>query len=404
MGHRFDEALIQRVKRCDLVEYFQSVAEDPHIEKHGNYFTARCPHPDHEDKHPSFVIYHNADGTYSFTCLSCHCGKKNLDGKVSEKNYGSDIIAFVRWMSDHKKSSHILTFTEAMIKILEFYHIPVPKEVNNHPETVYHVKNKKLMNLYSQFFIETDCKQKEYFFSRGFDQADANEFKIGSDGDKLVFPLIDYNNRVVGFTRRTIRDETPKYIHSGSSEGFIKSEFLYNINKLNLSNHTVYITEGTLDVISGMKYGMTNILACLGTAFQDTHAKMLKNFGIKKIVFVFDNDPAGEKALSRSIEIARQNEFSVDIIKFTDVNDLDEFCQKYKENTLSQIEIIQQPDYEYELSDFVKEYQEQQDRIRNKYIPTILAKAKKIKDEKEYELFKNYIFNKFNINLESKDV
>ena len=56
MGHRFNDELIQKIKRLDLVEYFQSVAENPHIEKHGNYFTARCPHPDHEDKHPSFMI------------------------------------------------------------------------------------------------------------------------------------------------------------------------------------------------------------------------------------------------------------------------------------------------------------------------------------------------------------
>lgn len=404
MGHRFDDELIQKIKRLDLVEYFQSVAENPHIEKHGNYFTARCPHPDHEDKHPSFMICHNKDGTYSFSCLSCHCGPKNLEAEPGKRNYGSDIIAFVRWMSDYKNSKHILTFTEAVIKILEFYHMDIPKEINMYPESQNHIKNKKLMNLYIQYFNEKDCKQKEYFFKRGFDEVDAQQFKIGSDGDRLIFPLIDYNGRVVGFTKRTIYEEDPKYIHSGAIDGFIKSEFLYNLNNLNLSNHTVYITEGTFDVISGMKYGLKNILACLGTAFQKSHAELLRRFNIHKIIFAFDNDSAGEKALRKSIEISRGEGFSVDVIKFTDVNDLDEFCNKYKENTLKILESIQQTDYEYEFAEYAQEYQKQQDQIRNKYMPMILAKAKEITNAKEFELFKNYIFNKFNISLEFKNV
>lgn len=401
MAYHFDATLLRKIKECDFSEYFRSVAEDSHLEKHGGYLIAHCPHPDHDDEHPSFRIWHNPDNTWSWCCMSCHNGKKDLTTKPGMRNYGTDIIAFVQWMSDYKGSNHILTFEEAVLKILAFYHLPIPaasfKKMSG--QELYF---QKLAALYHRYLLLNDSEPKRYLVSRGLSQQDVTTFQIGSDGDRLIFPLYDAQRTLKGFISRTVCGEEPKYIHSSAREGFIKSEFLYGLYKFDHSIHTAYVTEGVIDVITATRYGIKNVCACLGTSFMDSHARLLKNNGIQKIIFVFDGDNAGRKALNNAIQYARKEGLSVSLILLPENEDLDSFCQKYTYRSLQQLEMLTQTDYEYELREMSRTYQTARNALQNQYLLPILKKAESIWKDDEYIMYRNYIFNQFDIVLEPR--
>lgn len=400
---RFSEALLQQIKESDLVAYIQSIVPDIILEPHGSYYTACCPHPDHDDEHPSFRVWHNKDGTWSFACMSCHSGKKDLTADPGHRNYGTDAIAFTQWMSDYKGSPHILSFEEAVLKVAEFFKIPVPAEYK--PKmSAQEIYFRKLQGLYHYYFMLYDSEPKEYCKMRGLNQQDAATWQIGTDGAKLIFPLFDEHKSLKGFISRTVRDESPKYIHSSAREGFIKSEFLYGLDKIDRSLHSVYVTEGVFDVITATKYGVKNVVACLGTSFMESHAQLLKKNGVKEVTFVFDGDTAGQNALKNAIKNARAVGLLVSIIILPNNLDLDEFCRGRQYRSKQNLEVLKQFDYEYELETFAQEYQSRRNMLQNRYLRHILSKATMIQDADEYAMFCTYILNHFDMRLEQRNV
>ena len=400
---RFSEALLRKVKQCDLTAYVQAMVPDIKFEFHGNYYTAHCPHPDHNDEHPSFRIWHNTDGTWSFACMSCHSGQKDLKAKPGQRNYGTDIIAFTQWMSDYKGSDHILTFEEAVLKILDFFHIPAPDKYVP-TMSAQEIYARKLLSLYQQYLLLYESEPKTYAKKRGLSQQDMVYWRIGSDGDRLIFPLFDGNESLRGFISRTVRNEDPKYIHSSAREGFIKSEFLYGIDKLDRSLHMAYITEGVFDVITASKFGVKNVLACLGTSFMESHARLLLKNGIREVTFVFDGDEAGQKALKNGIKNARAAGLSVSLVILPIGEDLDSFCHAERFRSCQKLEALKQYDYEYELNNFVQEYQTQRNMLQSRYLKPILTKAAEIKSPEDYSIFRMYVLNQFDIRLEQRNV
>ena len=402
MAYHFDAALLRKIKESDFLQYFRTIIPDAQLEQHGNYYTARCPHPDHEDAHPSFRIWHNADKSWTWCCMACHNGPKDLMAKPGHRNYGTDLIAFVQWMSDYTNSPHILTFEEAVLRILEFYKMPMPtaKTIALTQQELY---NQKMTALYHRFFLLEDSEPKQYFLKRKFSMQDAETFQIGTDGDRLIFPLFDAQERIKGFITRTVRNEEPKYKHSSARDGFIKSEYLYGIHRLDRSIHTAYITEGVFDVISATRYGIKNVVACLGTSFMESHALLLKEMGIQHLIFIFDGDDAGQKALYNAIKNARKQGLAISLIRLPIQDDLDSFCQKYMFYTAEQLQLLEQTDYEYELRDMARDYKKACNALQDKYLLPILKKAETIQQNEEYLLFRNYVLNHFNIVLEPRE-
>ena len=118
----------------------------------------------------------------------------------------------------------------------------------------------------------------EYLKRKGYDTADMIEsglvgkYKNGRLYDKFVnrimFPIFDTNNDLVGFGGRVLDDSKPKYLNSPASIVFDKSHVLYGYNKAIKSNADSFIIcEGYMDVIAMHKNGYTNAVASLGTAF-----------------------------------------------------------------------------------------------------------------------------------------
>ena len=119
--------------------------------------------------------------------------------------------------------------------------------------------------------------------------------------NRVMFPILDNNNRVIAFGGRVLGEGQPKYLNSPETKLFDKSKSLYALNFARLSKKDFFILcEGYMDVIALHQAGFTNAVAALGTALTVSHALLLKRYAAK-LVLCFDSDGAGVNATKRKI-------------------------------------------------------------------------------------------------------
>ena len=123
--------------------------------------------------------------------------------------------------------------------------------------------------------------------------------------NRLMFPIADVTGRIIGFGGRTLGDDPAKYMNSPATVLFDKSNSLYGLNKARhemSSSGTAIVVEGYTDVIMCHQFGITNVVATLGTSLTSGHVRILRRFA-KRIVIVFDSDVAGMAAANRALDV-----------------------------------------------------------------------------------------------------
>ena len=151
----------------------------------------------------------------------------------------------------------------------------------------------------------------------------------GSDKfwNRVMFPIMDVNNRVIGFGGRVMGDGNPKYLNSQETKLFDKSRNLYGLNFARSSRRKeLILCEGYLDVISMHQAGFTNAVASLGTAFTSGHGVLLKRY-TDRVVLSFDSDDAGIRAANRAIPILKEAGLSIRVLDLSPYKDPDEFIK-----------------------------------------------------------------------------
>ena len=124
--------------------------------------------------------------------------------------------------------------------------------------------------------------------------------------NRVIFPIMDVNNRVIGFGGRVMGDAKPKYLNSPETKIFDKSRNLYGLNIARTTRKKYLILcEGYMDVISMHQAGFTNAVASLGTALTSGHASLLKRY-TQEVLLLYDSDEAGIRAALRGIPILRE--------------------------------------------------------------------------------------------------
>ncbi len=125
--------------------------------------------------------------------------------------------------------------------------------------------------------------------------------------NRIIFPIRDIRNRVVGFGGRVINaEDQPKYLNSPETPVFHKGGLLYNFSKIrpNIKNNdNLIVVEGYMDVVSLASKGLHNSVAPLGTALTETQLNLLWKETDSPII-CFDGDKAGKQASFRASEIA----------------------------------------------------------------------------------------------------
>lgn len=312
---QFIEDLLVRVDIVDLID-----SRVP-LKKKGNEYSACCPF--HNEKTPSFHVNRQKQ---VYLCRGC--GESG--------NAISFLMAFNR-----------LDFVEAVEDLAAFVGVDVPREqvqdVGVLPKRdvsgVYEVMSKVAAFYGDQLRSVGASRAIDYLKRRGVSDEVIRDFGLGfapeawdallsrfdrsllieaglavvrDDGrvydrfrGRLMFPIRDKRRRVVGFGGRVLDDSLPKYLNSPETVVFSKSNELYGLCEL-LERHSrpkqVLIVEGYMDVIALAQFGVTNVVATLGTATSKAQLDLLFRFA-SELVFCFDGDNAGRQAAWRAVEV-----------------------------------------------------------------------------------------------------
>ncbi len=145
--------------------------------------------------------------------------------------------------------------------------------------------------------------------------------------NRVMFPIMDYNNRVIGFGGRVMGDGEPKYLNSPETKLFDKSRNLFGLNFARKSRKSYMILcEGYMDVISMHQAGFQCAVASLGTSLTENQARLLKRF-VNEVLLTYDSDNAGVKAARRAIPILRAAGITARVINVKPHKDPDEFIK-----------------------------------------------------------------------------
>lgn len=177
---------------------------------------------------------------------------------------------------------------------------------------------------------------------------------------RVMFPVFDWNYRIVGFSGRLIADnpDAAKYLNTPATQVFQKGNVLFGWNdmcwatgfQLGASQKLPYLImcEGNLDVVSLHQAGFNQSAASLGTAFTKEQAAMIEKItGL--VVLAYDSDKAGMAATKRNIAILRQAGVRSRVLIIKGAKDPDEYLKKFGPEAFRGLLSGAIPSYEWEM-------------------------------------------------------
>ncbi len=320
------------------------------LKKSGNRYMGLCPF--HSEKTPSF---HVSSDKQLYHCFGC--------------GEGGSVVQFIMKMEN-------LDFVETIKFLASRAGISLPEGNEKSSDGEYFQKKQKILEMYvdtARFFhssLKSDAGKTalSYLTARNIDSNTITRFGLGYspnsyDGllnhlkkkgyseelllasglvrksekngslydffrDRVMIPIFDIRGNVIAFGGRTlVKSDGRKYMNSSDSIIFNKSKTLYAMNfaKKNCAERIIMV-EGYMDVISLHKFGFTNAVAGLGTAFTSDHAKILSRY-TKELVLCYDSDDAGNKAVMAALEILSSTDLKIKVLTIPDVKDVDEFLR-----------------------------------------------------------------------------
>ena len=337
--------IVEEVReRCDIVDLIGSYVK---LKRQGSSYVGLCPF--HSEKSPSFSVSPTKQMYY---CFGCGAGGNVFTFMMQYENY---------------------SFLEAVERIAERTGISLPKaeyseeerraadlksrllEVNKLAAKYYHytLRSKEGAGAY-RYFKERGLADEtitgfglgfsdktgkglyRYLKEKGYEDAFLKEtglFHMDEKGsfdkfwNRAMFPIMDINNRVIGFGGRVMGDGMPKYLNSPETKLFDKSRNLYALNFARQSRReNILLCEGYMDVIALHQAGFNNAVASLGTSFTGLQAKLLSRY-TKEVLITYDSDGAGVKAALRAIPILREAGIRTKVVDMTPYKDPDEFIK-----------------------------------------------------------------------------
>jgi DNA primase len=326
----FDTGLISRIQQAnDIVDV---IGEHLALKRKGREMLGLCPF--HEDHRPSF----NVNPTKQiFKCFACGAG--------------GDVIKFIQMREN-------LSFPQALQRLADRAGIKVeplrPRSTNNEQRTMNEDADPNDLaraNAWAAKYFAANLAHPEkgkdarkYVAERQLSDESVKNWQIGlaigADNDlltaarqkkipdklllaaglvvgagsslsdkfvnRLMFTIADATGKIIAFGGRTLSGEGAKYINSPTTAIFDKSNSLFGLDHARhqmVSSDTAVVVEGYTDCIMAHQFGVSNVVATLGTSFTIGHARILRRYA-KKVVLLFDSDTAGLEAANRALGVA----------------------------------------------------------------------------------------------------
>jgi DNA primase len=320
-----EDKVLEIKNAADIVDIISEVV---HLKKSGKNFLGLCPF--HSEKTPSFSVSPEKQIFYCFGC-----------------GVGGNIFSF---LMKHDG----LAFPEAARTLARRYGVDIPKKSLTFEQKKRITERESLLNINRQamdYFCRALLSKSagiaamNYLKKRGFSPEIIDKFHLGyapkgwdnllnflskkgaslalveKSGlilpkkdkrgyydrfrDRIIFPILDVNQAVIGFGGRVLDDSLPKYLNSPETPVYNKSRSLFGLytakDKCRATN-TIFIVEGYLDLLSLHQHGIENSVATLGTALTSEHVRLLTRYA-PRMVLVYDSDEAGIRSAQRCVDI-----------------------------------------------------------------------------------------------------
>ncbi len=340
-----DETVEMVRSRNDIVDVIGSYVR---LKKKGSSYFGLCPF--HNEKSPSFSVSGDKQMFYCFGC-----------------GVGGNVFTFIMNYEN-------FSFGEAMTYLAERAGVELPRQDNSAENRRQADEKAKLLEIHKEaaryYYAQLRAPGGEaamaYFQKRGLSPEIMKSFGLGYTGkagdglyrylrgkgyddsilaasrlvrmderrgpqdtfwNRVMFPIMDGNRRVIAFGGRVMGDGNPKYLNSPETKIFDKSRNLYGIDKARTARtKTMILCEGYMDVIAMHQAGFSNAVASLGTAFTSGHASLVKRYASEALL-IYDSDDAGVKAALRAIPILREAGLGARVVDLSPYKDPDEFIK-----------------------------------------------------------------------------
>ncbi|MDP2911376.1 MAG: DNA primase [Candidatus Omnitrophota bacterium] len=348
MGKIPENILNEIQDKCDIVEIISGYIS---LKPAGRNFKACCPF--HHEKTPSFVV---SPDKQIYHCFGCNSGGNAFNFiKEYEK---VDFIDAVKMLAEktgvklpeHKghddQDSSIVSAVYTVNDIAaNYYSVLLEKSGLSSESKRYAAKRGLEASIVKKFRLGyADSSWKgllDYLSGRGVKQDTIFKAGLIIKGkensyydlfrNRIVFPIFDARDRVIGFGARVMDDSLPKYINSPETIVYKKGQHLYGLNFAKASikeKNFAIITEGYLDVITCYQHGVNNAIASLGTALTAEQIRLLKRY-THNVVILYDADQAGEMASLRGLDLFLEEGMNVKIATLETGHDPDSFLRKF---------------------------------------------------------------------------
>ena len=213
--------------------------------------------------------------------------------------------------------------------------------------------------------------------------------------NRVIFPIMDVNNRVIGFGGRVMGDGKPKYLNSPETKIFDKSRNLYGLNLARTTRKKYLILcEGYMDVIAMHQAGFTNAVASLGTALTSGHASLLKRY-TQEVLLLYDSDEAGVRATLRGIPILRESGVNSRVVDLNPYKDPDEFIKNQGPEAFEERLNQAMDSFMFRVAVSEREYPMEEPQGQNRFFEHCASLLLELGDELERNLYIEAIVKKY---------
>lgn len=410
----YPEELVEEIReRNDIVEVIGTYVK---LQKKGSSYFGLCPF--HNEKSPSFSVSPDKQMYY---CFGCGAGGNVFTFIMEYENYSfpealkylADRVGIKlpeREYSEKEKRQQDLRMQVLEINKMAANYFYYQLRTESGAQAMQYLKSRQLddetikrfalgysskysSNLYQYF--KSKKISDELLKESGLFNADEKNGMYDKFWNRVIFPILDVNNRVIGFGGRVMGDGKPKYLNSPETIVFDKSRNLYGLNIARAARKKyLLVCEGYMDVISMHQAGFTNAVASLGTALTSGHASLLKRY-TQEVLLLYDSDEAGIRAALRGIPILREAGVNSRVVDLKPYKDPDEFIKNMGAEAFEERLNQASDSFMFRVSIAESEFPMEEPQGQNRFFERCAEMLLELKDELERNLYIEAIVKKY---------
>lgn len=416
----YPDELVEEVRtKNDIVEVISGYVK---LQKKGSNYFGLCPF--HNEKSPSFSV---SAGKQMYYCFGCGAGGNVFTFLMEYENYSfQEAIKLLAERAGIKlpegepgqearardsRRTELLKVNKEAARYFYFQLRGKTGEIGYRYLRGRELSDETIHKFGLGFANMTSDDLTRYLKSKGYEDKLIQEAGLATFDEKygmhdkfwnrVMFPIQDSNNRVIGFGGRVMGDARPKYLNSPETMVFDKSRNLYGLNFARSSRAGNFILcEGYMDVIAMHQAGFHQAVASLGTAFTAGQANLLRRF-TQEVILAYDSDGAGVNAALRAIGILKEAGLTGKVLNLEPYKDPDEFMKNQGAEAFNERIRQAENSFFFELRMLERNYDLSDPEAKTRFHREIARKLCGFSEEVERENYIEAVAEKYHIGFEN---